>query len=338
MTGRRLEAPAAHDWGFPRSATGVAVLVEVGRRHGMSHRSMLAGTGLSADLDVPGAEVTAGQELRVVRNLCGRLGPDSGSAVGRAYHLGSFGPFGFAVLASRTVGDAMNIALRFIDLSYAFAIPRAEVVDNDVHVQVDGRTLPADVRRFLVARDATAVQSILDELVPGGVGGRLVLEDDDAVLRFDVAELDRPLPRGDLESLSVYQELCAAVVDVRRHRSGITQDTRVLIAQQLPAGAPMEVVARALGLSSRSLRRRLACESVSYQTLLDEVRESVARGLLQGRATLPVEDLAIRLGYASATSFIHAFRRWTGTTPSAYARAAVRRRTPDVHRGSTSAP
>ena len=338
MGERKLESPAAEDWEFPRSATGVAILVDVGGRHGVARRSMLAGTGLSTDLDVPGAEVTAAQELRVVRNLCQRLGHDSGPVVGRAYHLGSFGPFGFAVLSSRTVQEAMNVALRFIDLSYAFAIPSAEVVGDEVRVLVDGTKLPADVRRFLIARDATAIHGVLDELVPGGVGGRLVLHDNGAVLSFGVAELDRPLPRGDRESVAVYEQLCAEVVQTRRRRSGVTQDARVLIAQQLPTGAPMSAVAAALGLSERSLRRRLTDESVSYQVLLDEVRESVACGLLAGRATLPVEDLAVRLGYAGATSFIHAFRRWTGTTPSAYARAEVRRRTPVVHRGSMSAP
>ena len=88
----------------------------------------------------------------------------------------------------------------------------------------------------------------------------------------------------------------------------------------------------------RTLRRWLGAESVSYQALLDEVRESLAREFLGGRATLAVDDLAVRLGYAGATSFIHAFRRWTGTTPAAFSRAAVRRRTPDVHRDATLAP
>ena len=338
MTERRLEAPAAQDWEFPRSATGVAILVDVGRRHGVSRRSLLSGTGLSTDLDVPGAEVTAGQELRVVRNLCQRLGHDAGPVVGRAYRLGSFGPFGFAVLSSRTVQEAMNVALRFIDLSYTFAIPSADVAGDEVRVLVDGTSLPADVRAFLVARDATAIQAVLDELVPGGVGGHLVLYDDHAQLTFGVAELDRPLPRGDSDTVAIYEELCAEVVQTRRRRSGITQDVRVLVAQQLATGAPMATVAYALGLSERSLRRRLAEESVGYQALLDEVRASVACALLRGPATLPVEELAVRLGYAGATSFIHAFRRWTGTTPSAYARAEVRRRTPVVHRGSMSAP
>jgi AraC-like DNA-binding protein len=325
-----MEPPAARGWEFPRSAAGLGVLVAFAARKGIGRRTTLAGTGLTDHLLGTGAEVTAAQELRVVRNLCRLLGHQAGVEVGRAYDLTSFGAFGFAVLSSRTVHEAMNVALRFIDLSYTFAIPSAEVVGSEVVVTVDGSGLPADVRRFLVERDATAIHGVLGELVPGGVGGRLTLHDDHALLTFDVAELDRPLPRGNPESVAVYEQLCAEVVTTRRRRSGVTQDARVLIAQKLPTGAPMSAVAADLGLSERSLRRRLEAESVSYQALLDEVRESLARELLRGRATLAVEDLAVRLGYAGATTFIHAFRRWTGTTPAAYSRAEDGRRTPQV--------
>ena len=48
---------------------------------------------------------------------------------------------------------------------------------------------------------------------------------------------------------------------------------------------------------------------------LDEVREVLAEEML---AAMPVEDVATRLGYAEASSFIHAFKRWKGVTPSTY--------------------
>lgn len=318
-----LPDPAARDWTFPRAATGLGILVDYGRGRGVPARSVLAGTGLAAqDLD-PRGEITAAQELRVVRNLVRRLGDDIGPAVGRCYHAGSFGVFGFALLSSRTLLDAMTVALRFIDLSHTFALPSAEVVGDEVVVRVDGRALPADVRRVLVGRDATAVHGVLDELVPGGVGGRLELGEDAAELRFGVTELDRPIASRDPRSLALARQLCAEVVEPRRRRTGLAQDVRVLVAQRLPSGAPMAAVADDLGLSERSLRRHLAAQGVGYRELLDEVRESLARELLRGRATLPVADLAVRLGYADATSFIVAFRRWTGTTPTAWA-AAVR--------------
>ena len=70
-------------------------------------------------------------------------------------------------------------------------------------------------------------------------------------------------------------------------------------------------------MSERTLRRRLAAAGLPFQQLLDDVRASLASAMLAGAITLPVEEIAVRLGYAGATSFIHAHRRWTGHTPRA---------------------
>jgi AraC-like DNA-binding protein len=80
----------------------------------------------------------------------------------------------------------------------------------------------------------------------------------------------------------------------------------------------MGAVADRLGVSERTLRRRLAGEGTSYQRLLDEVRASLADELI-GTGRLSVEEIAVRLGYAEASSFIAAHRRWTGETPGARA-------------------
>src|SRR5690348_15353388 len=105
--------PATRDWDFPRDAAGVRLLVEHGHVHGLGPRQVLAGTGLRvADLD-QGLEVTAQQELRAVRNLQARLGTGAGAEVGRRYRLETFGVFGLAMLTSRTVLDAIDVALRF---------------------------------------------------------------------------------------------------------------------------------------------------------------------------------------------------------------------------------
>lgn len=312
----RLPPPAAEDWEFPRAVAGIALLADYAAARGVDRAGLLAGTGLGlADLAVGDREVTAAQELRVVRTLQ-RHFPGAGADVGATYRAASFGVFGFGLLASRTVLDAMELALRFIDLSHTFAIPSAEVVGDRVVITVDGTRLPRDVRAFLVARDATAIDVVLAGLVPGGVGARLALGEDRATLDLPVAELDRPLPtRGSAE---LAEALCRDVVAPRRSRAGVVGDVRVLITQRLPDGAPMGAVAAELGLTERSLRRRLSAAGTSYRELLDEVRSALARSLLGGRATIPVADVAARLGYADAAAFTHAFRRWTGTTPAAY--------------------
>ncbi len=306
----RFPEPAAADWSFPRAVAGVRVLVEHGVVCGVPPSRSLVGTGLTrADLD-DATEVTAAQELTVVRTLRHLLG-EVGPAVGERYTAATFGAFGFALLASRTVADAMAVALRFIDLSFAFAIPRADLDGSLVVITVDGAGLPADVRRFLVGRDATAVHRVLDSLVPGGVGASVERTDDVVRLRFDVSQLDRPLAQRSEAALAAHAEVCAAVVARRRARSGLAQDVRVLVTQRLADGAPMPDVAAALAMTDRTLRRRLRAEGTSYQELLDEVRSSLSAALLSGPRTIPVADVATRLGYSSSAAYLHARTRWS---------------------------
>lgn len=318
----RLEQPATSDWDFPRTVAGLTVLVEAGRDAGAPPAELLSGSGISeADLEDPQGEVTAEQELRVVRNLR-RMAPGvTGGDVGRRYHVSTFGFLGFALLSSRTLLDAMNLALRFIDLSFTFGMPSATVENTDVVIRVDGSSVPADVEEFLVDRDLSAIGAIIGELVPTGVG----LRRSGATMRFDARHLDTPLPQSHPQTLAVCERLCLETATDRRRRTGLVQDVRVLVAQTVGRGAPMTEVAARLGLSTRTLRRRLAAEGVTYKTLVDEVRASLAVELLSS-AGLSVEDTAIRLGYAESASFIHAYRRWNGVTPSAHRQQLIAQR------------
>jgi AraC-like DNA-binding protein len=339
-----LERPAAHDWEFARGVAGIAVLVEVGRAAGVTASTRLSGTGLRVgELADHERLVTAEQELRVVRNLRRAAPGISGVEVGRSYHVSTFGILGFALLSSRTLLEALNAALRYIDLSFTFAIPDPYVEQGRLVLAVDEHRLPADVRDFLVERDLAAIHSVAGELLTRplplldlelAAPGPSAPSTDEAArevfgrvpsysrarsaLTFDPAHLDLVLPQGNPQSRAMSEALCNDVVARRRARTGVTQQTRVLITQHLAQGAPMEVVAAGLGLSERTLRRRLTEQGTSYQELLDEVRASLSTELLT-RARLGVEDTALRLGYAEASSFIHAFKRWHGVTPTAFA-------------------
>lgn len=76
-------------------------------------------------------------------------------------------------------------------------------------------------------------------------------------------------------------------------------------------------VSRALGMSVRSLQRRLREEGTSFQEVLDETRKEVALGQLR-ESRLDTEAVAFVLGFSHINSFYRAFRRWTGMTPIEY--------------------
>lgn len=77
----------------------------------------------------------------------------------------------------------------------------------------------------------------------------------------------------------------------------------------------IERVARDLGYSRQTLYRRLKAEGVTYEQLLDGLRRRLALRFM--REGLSVKDAAYRLGFSDPASFSRAFKRWTGTSPSA---------------------
>jgi AraC-like DNA-binding protein len=76
-------------------------------------------------------------------------------------------------------------------------------------------------------------------------------------------------------------------------------------------------IARRLGMSPRSLRRRLADEGHSLSALVDEVRREVALSEL-GNPEMPIKRIADRVGFSEVSAFHRAFKRWTGVTPARY--------------------
>ncbi|MFG2311468.1 AraC family transcriptional regulator ligand-binding domain-containing protein [Streptomyces sp. NPDC048566] len=83
----------------------------------------------------------------------------------------------------------------------------------------------------------------------------------------------------------------------------------------LPAGrGTLADVAAGLATSPRTLQRRLGAEGTSFQTVLAQTRERLARAYLH-RSSLSYTEIAFLLGYEELTSFHRALRQWTGETP-----------------------
>lgn len=79
----------------------------------------------------------------------------------------------------------------------------------------------------------------------------------------------------------------------------------------------MSQVAQALGLSVRSLRRRLDAEGISFNTLVNEAASTIAKDLLEVKGK-SIQETAFAMGFCDAAGFHRAFKRWTGVTPRTY--------------------
>lgn len=94
------------------------------------------------------------------------------------------------------------------------------------------------------------------------------------------------------------------------------------LLELLPSGRTQKAdAARALGMGEKTLQRRLRGEGVTYQEVLTDVRERLARHYLVSTEMAPAE-IAYLLGYDDPNSLFRAFQQWTGTTPESVRRAA----------------
>lgn len=346
-----LARPATTHWEFPRSVAGIALLLDFAEEHGLQRAPLLAAAGLTeAVLADPHEVVPAQVELTLLDALRTALVDDESAALrlGERYHLTTFGVLGYALLSSGTVGEAMDLALRFLDLSHAFTVPEVCVDGDTVVVGLHAVDLPEPLVRFLVERDAAAIHTVLGELVDGGVPFHSVdfafpgprgsahatvlgveprFDAPVSVLRLVAADLARPLPQGSPHSQVLAEQLCLGVASRRRGQGGAPEQVRLWITRNLPYlgdRGGMTSAAADLAMSERTLRRSLARAGTSYRELLDEVRQDLAEEML-ATGVLSVEDVAQRLGYAEASSFIHAFKRWRGETPAQFRFRRARR-------------
>jgi AraC-like DNA-binding protein len=126
-----------------------------------------------------------------------------------------------------------------------------------------------------------------------------------------------PLVTGDPHLLETLQPFCDVAARERHTpaetlRASVENEVQKLLPNRT---ADRGTIARALGMSERTLSRKLADEGATYEEVVDQLRRSLALQYIK-EPGLSVSQIAWLLGYEGSTSFNHAFRRWTGNSPS----------------------
>jgi AraC-like DNA-binding protein len=86
----------------------------------------------------------------------------------------------------------------------------------------------------------------------------------------------------------------------------------------------MAEIAHGLGLSARSVHRRLSDHGMNFQTLTEQTRRDLAEGLLQDESR-SLAEIAFLTGFSEQSAFTRAFKRWVGTTPASYRKDMTQR-------------
>ena len=138
-------------------------------------------------------------------------------------------------------------------------------------------------------------------------------------VRFTRATWRHPVPRADRTLADLLEDLAVRKVqELPPPDADFTTGLHDAVRQRLVGGAPsLEEVARALATSTRSLQRHLSEQGRTFRAEVDAVRRTTAEWLLLD-PNLALSEVAWLVGFSDPRAFTRAFRRWHGTTPSAW--------------------
>ena len=145
------------------------------------------------------------------------------------------------------------------------------------------------------------------------------------VAAFDAQLLSWPVPNADPLLYPVLQQHAEQLLKQRAQPdAGIAAQVRAAIVRGLAQGqVRLAPVAQELGLSPRTLQRKLSDAGINFQQVLDQTRYALAQDYLR-QAGLSLVDIAFLLGYQEQSAFNHAFRDWAGMNPGAWRDANAR--------------
>ena len=308
---------------------------------GVPAQTLLAGTGLDdAALLDPYSIVSRKQALQYYRNLL-RLAPTPGIGleIGLASRLSDYGSSGYSTMTTATTQQAIDNAHRHDQLQYLHVDWETELTaDAIVHRWTVDESLE-DLEIFLTERALAVLQTHAQELLgPDCFPEKLCLPYPDpgyaaryqqifrcpvhfgcrqGEVYYPAAFLHQQIASHDPEAHRALASVTAMLMDRLSADNDTVAMVKLAIAE-IPGSFPsIEIAAARLGLSSRTLSRKLRESGTNFQSLLDEARRKVAEDrLLNSR--MSIQQIAEACGFGDAQNFSQAFKRWTGRSPSEY--------------------
>jgi AraC-like DNA-binding protein len=138
------------------------------------------------------------------------------------------------------------------------------------------------------------------------------------------ADLDLPFAGHNPELLSILTPALTAAIRDLEEPASVGEQVKAALKRVMASGRPeVTLVARELGVSERTLQRRITAQGTTFRTLLSEARQELCKPLLAD-SSIEIDEIACLLGYEDVNSFYRAFREWKNMTPGRWRRANAR--------------
>lgn len=339
-----IAKPSPSDKVYPPAK--LALLVEALVSEGVSLDEALRHVGVPHD-KLHSAEflVSVEQLVTACRNAI-RLSrdPHLPFRVGSSIHVSAYGMYGYAILCGTDFRRIFDFAVKY----HVLATPLGEIsfAERDgmgvwtfepiLHHAIDER-----VYRFIVEfqisvhislqRDVMGPSFVPREialtyprakdfwLAEEAVGCPVRYEQAANQMIFDTKWLDDPPKLGNRTTYAAIEKLCDEMLSDLTLRAGAAGKIRIILLRDMATRRSFAEIAKLLGVTTRTLRRQLHHQGMSFRQLAEELRTQIAIKYLR-ETIMTNEDIAHALGFSDASNFRHAFRRSTGKAPSEFRR------------------
>ena len=309
---------------------------------GVDARTLYQAVGLNhAVLDDPDARIPFAQIVALYEQAAVLTGDDSfGLHLGEHVDPTVFDVLGYSVINSATFGDALDRVVRYNFIwtnGSCFTINGINGQTTVAYIYLDEsiRRRRHDTEMTFAAlvvlgRQVTGVDWLPAEIRfqhqdPGD------MSEHERIFRcpimfgattnefvFDSSYLKLSIIRADARLCALLDRHANELLARYPREDSLIESLRTLMKDELKGGdASLEVFAAGLGMSARTLQRKLRALGTSHQELVDEMRQELAVRYL-GEPGMAVCEVAYLLGLSESSAFHRAFKRWTGTTPSEF--------------------
>ena len=309
------------------------------RRAGTKLEPLLSCVGLTIDqIDDPERRIDAKNQIAFLEAAAEALNEDFlGFSLAEEFDCRDLGLLYYIMASCDTLGGALKRASRYSRITNeAIEIQYREAVEPTLRLTYSGIPRHADrhqiefcivamvrVSRLLCGRQLLPIRVSLMHVRSEGIsrfarflGKDIEFGSDADEIGFPAGSAEWALVNADPRLNKILLKVCEESLNARKRNNGALRVTvQNTIAPLLPHGqAHAHVVAKKLGMSERTMSRRLAEEGVTFIEILQQLKASLADRYLEDES-IPISRIAWLLGFEDASSFSHACRRWTGKSP-----------------------
>jgi AraC-like DNA-binding protein len=318
-----------------RAPTAQWLIKQLGEM-GIEAYRLLEGTRLENGwLDSEESFITYPDYIRLIRNALDITKDGAlGLKLGQTVNLAMFGAFGYALMSSKTLKDAADVFLKYQDLPGQLTRISTKQSDSEwvlqfeplypfedqvlVYAMEEVLSTTYYGMNFLVNQEVDLTEICL--IYPAPEHARLYEEMYHCPVRFmasgNYMRLDARFSSLPVftANRSVYEyctKFCEEMLKGLKKSDQFVDQIRNIIMTSLGRFLKIGEMAKELGMSTRSLNRRLQERNTSYKKIMNEVRSDLSKRYLEN-TNFSIDQIADLVGFTETTAFRKAFKKWTG--------------------------